>query len=374
MTPFDLCPAPPDWRLDWPAVRDACPWLADLDGCGQDAVNHGEGDVGTHTRMVCEALAGLPAWRGLDAGNREVVFAAALLHDIAKPACRREEADGHISFRGHSRRGAIRARAILWDAGVSFARREAVCGLVRHHLAPFHLAERGDAERVAIAASQTARGDWLAVLAEADARGRVCRDLPRLLDNIALFAEQCRESGCLDRPRPFASDHARVLYFRDPSRHPDAPAHDDCRCDVLLMSGLPAAGKDHWLRAHGPGWPVVSLDDLRDELAVDPADDQGEVVTAARDRARAYLRAGEPFVWNATNLSRQLRGIVLRLCADYRARVRIVYRETTAERLRARNRARSRPVPERVIARLLERWEMPDVTEAHAVEYVVDTQ
>jgi predicted kinase len=49
---------------------------------------------------------------------------------------------------------------------------------------------------------------------------------------------------------------------------------------------------------------VISLDDIRRELDVDPADDQSAVVAAAYDRAKGLLRRGEPFVWNATNVSR----------------------------------------------------------------------
>jgi len=73
-------------------------------GCAQDAVFHAEGDVWIHTRMVCEAMAALPVWRALPEGDRQVVFAAAVLHDQAKPSCTREE-NGRITSRGHSVRG-----------------------------------------------------------------------------------------------------------------------------------------------------------------------------------------------------------------------------------------------------------------------------
>ena len=34
-------------------------------------------------------------------------------------------------------------------------------------------------------------------------RGRICADQSRLLDNVALFGEFCREQGCLTGPLPF---------------------------------------------------------------------------------------------------------------------------------------------------------------------------
>lgn len=365
------CPTPPDWRIDWDALTGAYDWLRALADCPQDPVFHAEGDVLTHTKMVCEELAALPAWRELPADRRRVLFAAALLHDSAKPACTRTEVDGRITSRGHSRRGAVLARRVLWRLGVPFAVREQVAALVRHHQLPYFLVDQADSQRRAITASQTARCDWLALLAEADVRGRICPDRQRLLDNVALFAEICREEGCLSGPRPFASDHARFLYFRDDSRHPDAPAFDDTRCEAVLLSGLPGSGKDHWLRENLPERPAVSLDALRAELGVDPADEQGAVINRARETAREFLRAGRPFAWNATNLSRQLRTEVINLFAAYKAAVRIVYLEVPEAVLFEQNRRRDARVPAAVIERLLDRWEVPDVTEAHKVELVL---
>jgi predicted kinase len=265
------------------------------------------------------------------------------------------------------------ARIILWRLGAPFRLREQICALVRHHLKPFHLIERPDPRRVALEVSQTARCDWLALLAEADARGRVCRDLERLLDNIALFAEFCREQGCWNSPWLFPSDHARFLYFlrQDQDRLPDYPPHEDFNTEVVLMAGLPGAGKDHWTATHLPGWPVVSLDNLREELDVAPNEAQGPVLSRAREQAREYLRQGRPFVWNATNLSRLVRGECIRLFANYRACIRIVYVEVSKEILERQNRQRPAAVPVKVIERLMQRWEIPDLTEAHQVDWCV---
>jgi predicted kinase len=352
-------------------LDEQLPWVRNLAGCPQDRLYHAEGDVWTHTRMVAEALAAMPAWRSLPEEERQALFAAALLHDVAKPACTRPDPDGRIRSPGHSRRGAIQARQILWRLGVPFAIRETITGLVRHHQVPYYLVDRADAQRLAIEVSQTARCDWLGLLAEADVRGRVCGGQQRLLDNIALFVEFCQEENCLAAPRAFASDQARFLYFRSTTRHPDAPAHEAFRAEVVMMSGLPAAGKDTWVRSHLPDWPMVSLDDVRGELDVDPADDQGRVINRARELAREHLGDGRSFVWNATNLSRQLRGQVIQLLADYHSRIRIVYIEAPEDLLLSQNRRRQAPVPEAVLERLLDRWEVPDWTEAHAVECVV---
>jgi predicted kinase len=368
---FVQLPNPPSWRVDWESLDRSYSWIRALAGCPQDPIFHAEGDVWIHTRMVCGALAALSAWRELPVEARTIIFLAALLHDVAKPDCTRIDPDGRISSRGHSRRGCILARRILWEMNVPFLVREQVAGLVRHHQVPYFLLERPDPQRLAIEVSQSARCDHLALLAEADVRGRTCQDQGRLLDNIALFAEYCREQNCQTGPRAFPSDHSRFLYFRQNGRHPDVPAHEGVRAEVVLMSGLPGSGKDHWIRQNLPDWPVIALDAVREELDVAASENQGAVVNRAREMARDCLRQGRSFVWNATNLSRQLRGQCIQLFADYHARIRIVYVEASRERLFAQNRQRERRVPQDVIERLLDRWEIPDRTEGHEVEWVV---
>ena len=148
-------------------------------------------------------------------------------------------------------------------------------------------------------------------------------------------------------------------------------AHDDSRCEVVLMSGLPAAGKDYWIKEKLSDWPVVSLDEIRDELGIHPSKPQGPVVARARSIATEYLRNGERFVWNATSLSRNLRSHVIDLCANYRAKIRIVYIEVSEAERVGRERLRARSVPDDAIRKMLRLWHPPDLTEAHSVDLVV---
>ncbi len=137
------------------------------------------------------------------------------------------------------------------------------------------------------------------------------------------------------------------------------------------MSGLPGAGKDYWIGENLPDWEVLSLDALRREMNINPKERQGRVVSAARERARVFLRRKQSFVWNATNISRQVREQCINLFAAYDARVRIVYLDVSETRLFAQNGARAEEVPAAVIRGLLDRWEVPDRTEAHRVDWVV---
>lgn len=365
-----LCPSPSSWTVPWAEIREAFGWVRDLAGVPQDAIHHAEGDVETHTRMACEALAALPDWRARPVHERVRLFAAVLMHDVAKPYCTQTDPDGRITAHGHSRRGDLIVRRVLWELDAPVAWREHVAALVRHHQVPFWALERPDLQQIAFRVSLLARNDDLVLLATADILGRICQDTEEVLENIEMYGQYCADQDCLDRPRLFPSDHARFWYFRTPGRDPGYPAYDDTRLTVTVLSGLPGVGKDHWIAANRSELPVVSLDRLRAELGVKPTADQRPVVSAAHERAREHLRAGRCFVWNATNVSRQLRGQSIGLAADYKARIELIALEAPREVLRDRNRSREAQVPEAVIDRLVARWETPDPTEAHTVDWI----
>ncbi|WP_250033166.1 AAA family ATPase [Paractinoplanes maris] len=363
----ELCPAGPSWTVPWPRIEAEFDWIRRLRGVPQDAVHHAEGDVATHTRMAAEALAAQPAWRELPPAGRARLFAAVLLHDVAKPDCTRTEADGRITAPGHSRRGDLTVRRILWELGAPRPWREHVAALVRHHQVPFWALERPDLEQIVLRVSLLAGNRELAMLADADITGRICGDRDEVLENIELFREYCAGLGVLDQPSPFASDHARFQYFRTEGRDPRYAAYDDTRLRMTVLSGLPGAGKDTWVAAHANGRPVISLDAIRTRLGIKPTDGQRAVAAATHDQAREHLRAGRDFVWNATNISRQHRELCIGLGAAYQARVEIVALEVPPGTVRRQNASRSAPVPDAVIDRLIGKWESPDLTEAHAV-------
>lgn len=361
------------WRFDKRSILELFPVVSSYAGAAQHPGHHAEGDVAIHTWMVLDALANNHEFRGLTADVRAVMFAACLLHDVAKPLTTADDGDGKITARGHSARGAMLSRRLLWDLGVPFAQRELICGLVRFHQAPFFLLEESDhaAERRALRIAEACRCDWLRLLAWADATGRRCSDQQRLLDNVALFGELTAELGVGSSPFAFDDDHSRFRYFRDERRTRHDAAFDDTRAQVTVLVGFPAAGKDHWCAANAGGAEVVSLDAIRATHGMSHEGSQSRVTDLAYQQMKSALRARRSVVWNATNLVRDLRSQIVDVADAYHARVRMVVVEASPEALRDRNRSRTRPVPEAVFVRMASRWDVPDRSEAHTVDVVV---
>ena len=85
----------------------------------------------------------------------------------------------------------------------------------------FFLVDRNDALRYLHELSLHTRLDLLAIVAKADALGRICEDQQKLLDQIELFKELAIEEDCLNSPFPFPSWFP--LSTRDLLQQPSEP-------------------------------------------------------------------------------------------------------------------------------------------------------
>lgn len=119
--------------------------------------------------------------------------------------------------------------------------------------------------------------------------------------------------------------------------------------------------------------PVISLDDIRRQYRIDPTDKKrnGWAVQEAKEMAKKYLRAGQGFIWNATNITALMRKQLIDLFVDYQAYVKLVYIEKPYDIWRTQNKNRTYPLPDIVLDKMLHNLEVPQLTEAHEVHYEV---
>ncbi len=360
---------------DWTALENRYAPVREMITVPQDKIHHAEGNVAIHTQLVLKELEKLPDYRRLEESEKEILWTAALFHDVEKRSTSRIDENGRISTPNHARKGEYTTRNILYrDTAVPFRVREQIVSLVRFHGLPIWFSERPEPQKIIAEVSLRTDTLLLKLLAEADARGRICPDADSLLESIEFFQAFCEEWGCWRKERSFASSGARFHYFNALDTYIDYIPHDSYKCEVTLLSGLPGMGKDYYIHTLDPEIPIIGLDDIRRKHKWSPTDKSanGRTVQLAKEEARCYLRKGIDFVWNATNITRMMRSQLIDLFTSYGAKVKIVYVEKPFHIWRKQNRERDYPLPESVLDDMLRKLEVPQLTEAHEVEYLTE--
>lgn len=360
---------------------DLFPALIELKTTPQDAYYHAEGDVWTHTKMVCQALIDCEEYAQATERDKFVMFYSSLFHDISKPPTTKHEDDGRITSKGHSKRGSVDTRILLWKNEVPFDIREDIVNIVATHQVPF-FAFADDPnktgqnkpyrspEYIAHQLSWQLPLNLLIAVAKADMIGRHYVGKQDCLDDIDLFKELALEQNCLYQPKDFPDDVTRMKYFRSTGAiSPEYPFYKETGSEVIVLSGLPAVGKNTWVENNAKGLEILSFDDAKEALGLVQGDNVGEAVHMVIDRAKELLRRKEPFVWNATHLSQQMRDKTLDLLYNYDAKVKLVYLEAPEDEIKKRNNLRDSTLPNSKIDEMLFKWEVPTKLEAHEVIY-----
>ena len=356
---------------------DCIPELNKLTITPQDPIYHGEGNVWIHTQMVLRALIAQDDFAASSDEDKFVLFMTALLHDIAKPETTIiDEISGRISQPRHSQKGEISSRILLWRNGVPFELREKICRIIRVHQIPFYALS--DDNNYKSPQWLIHRLSWqlpvwmLCMQAKADILGRISADKARMVDEVELFKQLALEEECLYQPRQFIDDYTRIQYFRGSNVLPDYALYPQKGPKVILLSGLPASGKNSWISKYYPNLQVASYDDARNQLKLKHGQNEGLVIQFVLAKVKQYLRENQSFIWNATHLSRDMREKALDLLYAYHAEVEIVYLEQSEKTLYQRNSSRDTSLPNKKITQMLSKWQVPLPTEAHKVTYLVN--
>ncbi len=352
---WDCCPTAPTWSINWTKILEYFPIL--------------NTKISSFTKKLCENLVELNKWQELTEGNRAAVFLAAFWQDFPSFIDTENKQEVLVNLRNKVKQ----ARQIFWQSKIPFYFREQAVNLIRYSSLPFFIFHSANPQYSLIKASQTLRLDLLAVLAKASVIAAKPDQEKDLLEKIELFIEFAKEENCFDKAKEFPSSHSRFIYFQKQGGDPNYLAYDDTLFEVILLSGLPASGKDTWIKQNNLNdLPVISLDDIRKELKISPKKNQGEVLAESKKRAREFLRAKQSFIWNATNLMRSRRSQLIELFTAYKAQIKLIYLETSKEEILRRNSLRQESVPKNIIEKMSSNLEIPDLTEAQQVEWVIE--
>ncbi len=152
------------------------PELAAMKGVPQNPKYHPEGDVLTHTMMVCDEAAKIADETKQSEAERETLLFAALCHDLGKAVTTVRNEKGNWSSPRHAAESAKRAANFLETMRAPNRLVKHVVPLVREHgvhRSPLPESKVGEAavRRLAVRLSPSSIGPW-AMLCRADMRGR----------------------------------------------------------------------------------------------------------------------------------------------------------------------------------------------------------
>lgn len=370
----------------------------------QDPQWHAEGDVHIHTGMVLDELYQLLENEAnhIQGEQRQALILGALLHDIAKPlTTRRKEVRGveRVVATRHEAMGRSYIAHRLLNLELSMTVVDLVMGLVGEHHMPKLLVikqmERGEYWKLARKASMELLY-WLEV---ADMRGRICEDLNQQIDLLEQFKLFSEEYGVWATHQPLEhlrqeikphikdlrADVQDMIFARtmrdfeegDISTVEEGIARTyslrDGFSEVYVLYGPSGSGKSSWIKQFDDECEVISLDELRKEINGNRADQSNisQILTVARERLKAHLRAKKKIIWDATNLREDFRQRICRIAFDYQAFVTLVVFHKSERQLFADNKSRPYSVPENVLQDQLDHLEWPVPEEAHRY-WVVD--
>lgn len=376
-----------DGPCDEEFLRLNFPFAEPMVGCPHDPVYHAEGDPWTHTALVAEAMEQELSAADLTHSERGLVARiGAWAHDIGKPKtteeayCEKEERM-RIRQPGHAPLGADMIYGALLDAGFRSDLARSVYQQVFWHMRPPHMANNIDTsnDRIIRYGLEEQLGGWndLLKLCRSDQNGRTSLNNSSSMENLQLLEMMIEDLSnqaqvdLLNEPWAFETDEARLKYLRDPGAElPFFQAPELDGATMVMMSGLPGAGKDTMIEGELSHLPVVSLDNIRAEMNLSHGDNQGRALQEAFEQVRVHLRAKQSFVWNATCLSRISRQKVEGLARDYGARIEAVSLDLPMTVAMKRNAGRAEPLPDAAYAKLSRKREPILMDEVHGLSTV----
>ena len=252
--------------------------------------------------------------------------------------------------------------------------RETICLLIKYHSKPIFIFDE-ERQIIKISLNNNLTDDFsiemLCILSKADIIGRIGPDQKNQLEKIEICKLNSMNLNCYDKAFVFNNNYTKFQYTSGSNIWYNDTLYDNTYGEVILICGLPGTGKDTYIKKHYPNLAVISLDDIRRKLNIDPTDEQGLVYNTGKELAKEYLRQKKSFVWNATNLTNLIRQKQIKLFHDYHASVKIIFLETSYDENIERNENRENIVPINIIDKMLRNLMIPEAYEAEVVEWVI---
>lgn len=349
---------------------------------------HAEGNVYNHTMLVLEQYYKYIDDFSLNAEDREVLYWAAILHDLGKTKVTRL-VEGRWVARGHEAAGVPIARNILLSKPeITPEQRHRILNIVKWHHVPMRWGLMGT--RYASYKRLSTQTDirLLGIFALFDVMGRICVNKSHVLEVIDHFNEVI-----VSRIQYEFGSHNEIQSFFDKANYKKKNAlwhalkADDIRLlekvmyrppekerepqtNCIISIGPPKSGKTTYLQHMYPNHEHFDFD-----TTALPNQKIG-LQKMTNDLSRLRKSLSNPFgeerkvVVDGMNLNVSQRKQVMEYVRDCGAKVHYIFFEKSLDEIKANNQKSSCPIEEARIQAAYEKLYFPHPWESHSLEVV----
>ena len=373
--------------------------LKEFKNTPQDNEWHAEGDVHIHTDMVIDETYNIieNEAKHLSDNDKIALIMSACLHDICKPTTTKEkELFGKIRVVApkHEEYGInylfYRLNEIIDDENLF----NTIISLVGFHQIPKLLVVKDQTKEKYFNLARKCSLELIYYLELADMRGRTCVDKEEQIEYLDFFKSYSEDYGLwkttayqaekdfifselngydevtknyvfLEFCRKFEDktiftpeeEIARSYQYRDNYSH------------LVLLCGISGIGKSTLINNKYNDYHLISLDNIRENLLGSRTNHSKErkVLDTAKQILKEKLAKKENIVWDATNYRRDFRKVPLGLGFNYGAFTQIELLNKSKSTIIKQNKERQLTVPDFVIDKQIDKFEVPYLEEAHLI-------
>ncbi len=346
---------------------------------------HGEGNVYNHTLLVLEQYHTHIDTYNLSEADQEVLYWAAMLHDVGKAEVTRWEG-GRWRSPGHEQAGVPIARDILLEKAISAAQRKRILDLVRWHYVPFRWGrEQRSLDAYKLLATQTDL-HLLGIFALFDMMGRECEDkatvvgyvqrfndyiVPQVTKTLGTYDEVQRyfwEAGYSKKNALWVTWKRKEALLMEKILMLKVPADRAKGARCVITIGAPRSGKTQYVKEHYPGHTYLSVSDFFSNSFQDSLDSTS--IRSLSAHLTPLLRKGVPIVLDGMNLHKKHRDQLSKIILGASGTLHFVFFEKSLSSLLSQNQLYPQALDEQVIIQAHKHLAYPHPWESHSFEVV----
>lgn len=339
--------------------------LLDLKNTDQDPEWHSEGNVHIHTNMVIDEIYKIFKIYELSISEKYILLMSAIFHDIGKfKTSKWKEINGvqKLTAKGHEYEGMSYLTYKFMDEEMSSSEYETILDLVGYHQIPKLLIVKNEVSKWDFKLLTEKTPSKLFYLLElADMKGRECKDREDQIDYIELFKMEAIDNNCFytvsnineELKEYFKSnfnetDETSLNYLigKTKKRLYDKdildPAviyqkyyeHKNNHGSLYIMCGLSGSGKSSFIKEIASKTKIddiIELDNLRSKHKKknnNRMEIEGKVRQESKELIKRALSEKKNVIFDACNLRKDFRDIVVELAESYYAETILVFVKT----------------------------------------------